>query len=96
MIEGDRQDAQGEMLIRREERKLERDRARAAALEENMKSTIAAFLKDASVRKSLAADAMAATKDPSRRDTIFEKAASGVYKDDLEVITGREDRPWER
>ena len=88
-------DRQGEMLIQRESRKLDRDRAKAESLEQNMQKTIASLLKDVSVKKTLAADAMAATKDTRRRDALFDKAQAGAYHDDLEVITGREPRPWE-
>ena len=51
----------------------------------------------------MAKDAIVATKDPSRRDAMFDKAGSGGYFDNKtdgigeeDVITGREDRPWER
>ena len=89
-------DSQNEMVIRREEAKLERAKARAKALEANMEETIADLLKKANVKKVLARDAMRATKDPSRREEIFDKAGGGLYKNDREVITGEEDRPWER
>jgi hypothetical protein len=83
------------MVIQREERKLERDKAKLKAYEQNMTETIAAFLKDARNKKNIAQDAMAATKDPSRRSEM-EKYANGSYDDDREMkITGDEPRPWE-
>ena len=88
-------DARGESLIRREEAKLERAKAKAKAYEKNMQETIAALLKKENVKKALAKDAMAATRDPSRRDAIFDKAGEGMYNEDREVITGDEPRPWE-
>jgi len=89
-------DARGEMLIRREEAKLERSKARAEALEKNMEETIAGFLKRESTKKALAREAMAATNSTGKRDDIFDKAGDGTYSNDREVITGDEPRPWER
>ena len=86
---------QGEMLIRREEAKLERLKARAKALEENMEETIAGLMKKDHVKRALYRDAMAASEDPGRRNRLFDKAGNGIYTDDGEVITGREPRPWE-
>ncbi len=89
-------DARGEMVIRREERKLERAKAKLKSYEQNMKDTIAAFLKDERNKKNIAQDAMSATKDSSRRDEM-RKYADGTYDADREDRpTGREDRPWER
>ena len=97
------EDRQHEMVIQREERKLERARAKADAYEETMTKTIAAYLKDANNRRNVAKDAMLATKDPSRREALFDKAGHGGFFDNKpdgigedDVITGREDRPWER
>ncbi len=89
-------DARGEAVIWREEAKLERTRAKVKAFEENMTSTIASALKNERTKKSIARDAMAATKDPSRGDAIFNKAGSGAYDNDRDpVVTGEEPRPWE-
>lgn len=88
-------DSRGESLIRREEAKLERAKAKAEAYENNMRETIASLLKQENVKRALAKDAMAATRDPGRRDAIYDKAGAGTYDDDLEVITGDEPRPWE-
>jgi hypothetical protein len=88
------EEARGEMTIRREERKLERAKAKAEAYEKNMTDTIAAFLKDERNKKSIAQDAIHATKDSSRREEMT-KYTEG-YRNDDEIITGREPRPWER
>ena len=87
-------DSRGEMVIRREERKLERDKAKLKSYEQNMTDTIAAFLKDERNKKNIAQDAMHATKDPSRREEM--KTYTDGFKNDGEVITGREPRPCER
>lgn len=93
----DERDVKGEMLIRREERKLERAREKAEAYEKNMEKTIADLLKQESVKKALAKDAMEATRDQTRRTELFEKAGSGMFKKDDEIITGEFEstRPWE-
>jgi hypothetical protein len=88
-------EARAQITIQREERKLERKKAKAEASEENMKKTLAAMFKNEAQKKALARDAMAATKDNSRRDEIFDKAGAGAYDNDREVITGEEPRPWE-
>lgn len=88
-------DVKGEMLIAREERKLERAKAKLEALAENMTKTIAAQLKQEAVKKALAKEAMDATKHPERRERILDIAGSGIYDSDREVVTGREPRPWE-
>ena len=85
---------QHEMTLQKEEKKHERAKAKAAAYKENMTKTLAAMLKQASVKKVLAKDMMSATKTRDR-DKIFDQAGAGTYDDDLEVITGNEDRPWE-
>lgn len=89
------EDSRGEMLIRREEKKFESAKARAKSYEKNMTETISAFLKDGRIKKSIARDAMEATRDTSRRDAIFEKAGQGLFNQDREIITGNEPRPWE-
>lgn len=89
-------DARGEMVIRREEAKLERAKAKLEAYQENMEKTIANLLKQERVKKALAADAMDATRNPGRRQEIFDKAGNGLYsRDQEEVVTGEEPRPWE-
>ena len=92
------EDTRGRMLIEREERKLERARAKLDAYQKNMEETIANLLKKENVKKALARDAMAATRDPGRRDRIFEQAGEGLFTDDDEVVTGEfeERRPWDR
>ncbi len=97
------EDRQHEMVINREERKFEKAKAKAEAYEETMKKTIAAILRDERTSKNVARDAMKATKDPNRREIMSGKAGSGGYFDNKvdgigeeDVITGREDRPWER
>lgn len=90
-------DQRGRMLIDRESTKLDRAHARAKSLENNMTETIASFMKNKKVKENLAKDAMAATRDPSRRSTIFEKAHGGTFGgNDDETITGDEPRYWER
>jgi hypothetical protein len=91
----EQEDGRHRYVIDRESAKLDRDRARAEALGETMRKTISATMKQANVKQVLAKDAMAATKDPGRRDDIFDKAGNGLYNDDREVITGSEPRPWE-
>jgi hypothetical protein len=87
-------DTRGQMVIQREERRLERAKAKAEAYEKNMTDTIAAFLKDERNKKNIAQDAMHATKDSGRQDEM--KRYSDGFRNDDEVITGREPRPWER
>ena len=84
----DNYDAQNNALIQQEARKLEKARVKAEALEENMEKTLTDLLKQASVKKTLARDAMEATRNPQRREEIFDKASGGLYQDDREVVTG--------
>lgn len=86
---------QNSALIDKETRKLERSRAKAEALEESATKTMASLLKQEAVKKTLAKDAMAATKDRSRREEIFDIASGGAYSKDQDVVTGDEPRPWE-
>lgn len=90
-------DSQNASLINHERTKLEKNKAKAEAFKENMQKTISNLLKQYSVKRSLAKEAMAATDDRSRNLDLFKKAASGVYssKDDADIITGLEPRPWE-
>lgn len=87
--------AQNNALIEKETRKFENAKAKAEALEESATKTMAAMLKQEAVKKTLAKDALAATKDRSRRDEIFKIAAEGAYNQDQDVVTGEEPRPWE-
>tara|TARA_R110000751_G_scaffold93078_1_gene181853 strand:- start:529 stop:825 length:297 start_codon:yes stop_codon:yes gene_type:complete len=91
-------DARGQATLDREERKFERQKAKASSLEANMREQIAAFMADENTKKSIAKDAMAATKDPNRKATMDNTAQGrfGSGDDFDEIITGREDRPWER
>ena len=88
-------DPRAERVIRREERKFEKDRAKLEAYEQNMKDTIAAFLKDVNNKNTLGKDLRRAAKEPSRRDEM-KRYSDGSYDDDKEIITGLEARPWER
>ena len=90
------EDTRGRMLLEREERKLERAKAKLAATERHMTETIAALLRKENVKRALAKDAMEATRDRNRRDKMFDIAGSGAYNDDQDgIITGDEPRPWE-
>jgi hypothetical protein len=89
------EDTRGEMLIRREEAKLERAKAKLEAYEKTMTDTIASLLKQERNKKALARDAMEATRNPGRRDEMLDKADGGIYNDDGEIVTGKEPRPWE-
>ena len=89
-------DVRGQAVINRESRKLDRAKARAQSLEENMQDTLAALLKKQGIKRALAKDAMDATNHPERRDKILDEAGGGIFKADHEVITGNEPRPWER
>mgnify|MGYP003625893426 CR=1 FL=1 len=92
-------DQRGEATLRREERKHERSKAKASSLEANMREQIAAFMSDEGTKKAIAKDAMAATKDPSRKSTNNNTSQGrfGNSGDDFdEIITGLEDRVWER
>jgi hypothetical protein len=87
--------ARHEAVVKREEAKHERKKAKAEAAEQNMTRTLAGLLKQETVKKALAQDAMAATKDESRLKDIHKRAGAGTYDNDREVITGDEPRPWE-
>lgn len=90
------QDPRHEATIRREEARLERAKAKAEAYEKNMTKTLAELLKRDNVKRNLAKDAMAATRDDTgRMQDIYKRAGSGTYDNDREVITGNEPRPWE-
>jgi hypothetical protein len=88
-------DAAGDRLIAREERKLEKLKNKVEAGEEKLRGSLAKSI--ALNRQSVAKDALAATKDGSRKDTWSDKTGEyGIYVDDGEVITGHEERVWER
>lgn len=93
-------DALGEMTLRREEARLERKKAKAEAYKENAAKTLSSLLKQDMVKKSIARDFMEATRNPERHNrrgnnNIFERAVQGSYKEDEELVTGFEPRPWE-
>jgi len=87
--------ARHEAVVNRETQKHERQKAKAEAAEQNMTRTLAGLLKQENVKKALARDAMAATRDESRFQDIHKRAGAGTYDNDREVITGDEPRPWE-
>jgi hypothetical protein len=87
--------AQNNALIEKETRKFERAKEKAEALEDSATKTMAALLKQQSVKRILAKDAHDATKDRGRRAEIFKIAAEGAYNQDQDVVTGDEPRPWE-
>lgn len=94
-------DAAGSAVLRRWERDIERQKARTEAAEKNCKGTLAELLKQENVKRAIAMDAQAATKDPSRRaasrniESLKENFISRGYFSD-EIITGNEPRPWEQ
>ena len=90
------EDSRGEMTIRREERRREQAIAKMESYKKNMTETIAAALKDPTSRKNIARDAMRANKDNGGIDRLIKKSGEGAYDNDGEIITGREERPWER
>ena len=97
----DEYDAKGSAVIRRWEREKERAEARAQAAEENFKKTFADLLRRDDVKRNLAMDAQAATKDSGRQestrsiDALRDRALHRGYESD-ETITGLEPLPWDR
>jgi hypothetical protein len=91
-------DPRGEATIRKWEREEERKRARAEASEANFAKTFADELRKQSVKKALAAEAQTATKNPGARTELMQAANEGTSRamDEDEIVTGMEDRPWER
>jgi hypothetical protein len=93
-------DMQHEFAMQKYIREHDRLKARVEASEKNFTSTFADLMKQENVKRQLAADAQAATKDPNRNagsrdlDSLREQHVSRGYHSD-EVITGNEDRPWE-
>jgi hypothetical protein len=88
-------DQAGSRLIAREERKLEKLKNKVEASEEKLTNSLAKAI--AGNKQALAKDALDATKDGSRKDSWSDKTGEyGIYVDDGEVITGREERVWER
>ena len=83
-------DARGQATLDREERKFERQKAKASSLEANMREQIAAFMADENTKKSIAKDAMAATKDPNRKATRVDSAVEmTLTRSSLVEKTGR-------
>jgi hypothetical protein len=93
-------DMQHEFAMQKYIREHDRLKARAEASEENFRTTFADLIKQENVKRQLAADAQAATKDPNRNagsrdlDALRVQSVNRGYHSD-EVITGNEDRPWE-
>jgi hypothetical protein len=90
-------DRRHEATLRKWEREDERRKARAEASEANFSKTFADELKKQHVKKSLAAEAQTATKNPNARSELMHTASEGTSRamDDDEVVTGMENRPWE-
>ena len=94
-------DPASEAVIQRWRRDKERLEAKTEASEQNFKKTFADLLRQEDVKRSLAMDAQAATRDPSRRentrsiDALRDRAVHRGYDSD-EVITGLEPNPWDR
>lgn len=97
-MQNNNDDTRGQATLDREERKLDRQKAKASSLEANMREQIAAFMSNETTKKSIAKDAMSATKDPSRKATMDNTSQGRFGSGDGidEIITGKEDRPWER
>jgi hypothetical protein len=92
-------DAQNSATIRREEAAWERKKAKAEALEENCKNTLANLMKQDTQKRAVARDMKDATADRDRLEKIKSKVegGEGIFFNDDEVITGIDmDRPWER
>jgi len=92
-------DAQDSATMRREEAAWERKKAKAEALEENCKNTLASLMKADNQKRAVARDMKDATEHRDRLKEIESKVqgGEGLYFDDDEVITGiNMDRPWER
>ena len=85
--------SQDRALVDREERALDRQRARAKAAESSLQDSIANALKNPDFKKRTALEAREATRDPSRLAKMKEYD-EGIYKDEL--VTGFEDKPWEK
>ena len=89
---------QDRMAIERERMNLERLKNSKDAHERNLKESLKSALQDASTRKNVARDIVAASKgrqaDPLTEAISKRGGASHVVDDEL--ITGFEDRPWER
>lgn len=88
-------DPQSERVIRREEEKLERKKAKVEALKENLKKTLNALIKDKEVQRAVGGDIIRATSNSNPHNEKFKKAQQGIYMDD-ELVTGHEPRVWER
>lgn len=88
-------DAKNQALMNRWERKLERERARAAASERNFKKTFADMLKDPNNKKTIARQAKEVIEGGESNNPLFRQAVEGITVNDGEVITGLEPRPWD-
>jgi hypothetical protein len=93
-------EARHEAVLRRWEREIERQRARAGASEENFKKTFADLMRQENIKRSIAMDAQNATRDPSRHaqtrdvEALKDNFINRGYISD-EVISGLEPLPWE-
>lgn len=88
-------DRQHELILQREEEKKLRNKAKAEAFKENMLKTFAELLKNEDIKKALLQEAVDASKNEYSQNPFFKEASSGTYRDNGEVITGLEPRPWE-
>lgn len=88
-------------VVERWRREKERLEAKVEATEQSVEKTLADLLRQENVKRALAMDAQAATKDPSRRentrniDALRDRSVHRGYESD-EVITGLEPLPWDR
>jgi hypothetical protein len=85
--------------MRREKRYYESKKAKAEALEENCKETLANLMRAQSNKETVAQDMKDSTGDRNRLKEIEDLVGGGegLYFDDDEVITGiNMERPWER
>jgi hypothetical protein len=94
-------DPQSVAVIERWRRDKERLEAKVEASEKNFQKTFGDLLRNDNVKRALAQDAQAATKDPGRRentrsiDALRNRSIHRGYDSD-ETITGLEPLPWDR
>lgn len=98
--ENAQQQAEHQSVLAEERRKLNRARETAEALENQMTEYIAAVLKSENNKESLGKDGVR-TMEESRRGIdpvkdFLRKGDSQRFSTDGEVVTGLEDRPWEK
>lgn len=92
----DEYNARHDAVVAREREKHHRKIAKAEAAEQNMVRTIAGLLKQDNVKRALAPDVIAASKDESRLQEIHKQARGGTHCGEDETITGIDmSRPWE-